>query len=368
MYFVNTPTKPAVFAPTPLPPTPPSGPGTPEPEPEPPVLPPTVISKEGFVNGILYADTEFLILFNPSGIVPTPYINNLYYIKGVLANGTYSPTSFTTSETRPSKYFINGKLGEGTWIYAGPTVLNWGMKFKDDGNPLFSTSNLITPKQFSTEDLALKKYEGVYIYGCKYDTIVSGPTIEVLNGIRTVTDNKILYLYGIQLYHYANGVFELFTGLFRDLIYVSGNPTALTAELYDQLKPIEYKAYNQGYPVIYVSDVKGKVGLNLIKYQLYDGSKLAAGYVLHTDGILYKDGRRFSGVYEDKFYFLGVLATGSPIRPSPRAFFYINGIKLIGSDVGVTNPADNHWYQYGMKIISNGYFNKFRFINGVKQL
>jgi phage-related protein len=332
---------------------------------------------EGFFNGLLYTDLNKNILYNLSSIAKI-YVDKLYYISGALANGAYSQSVFRIApQGSETKYFIKGNLGEGIWIRtiqsSTSTSISWGMKFKENGLPLFDTISIL-PRPYITQDLTLRKYNGLYLHGSIYDTVVTGTAIQLILGTdglytKLETPNKILYYYDSVLYDYndKNGTFYTYVGLFRNLFLRNGIPSSTVASDYT-VPYLPYDSYLSGYPELSNTEKNNNrnLGINLLKENLYNGSFVASGYVAHTNGILYNVGRRFTGIYQDKFYFLGLLTTGNPVEPRKNGFFYINGIKLANSDIGMRH-TDGYWYQYGMKIISNGYFNGFNFINGVKQ-
>lgn len=295
----------------------------------------------GFINGLLYKND---ILFGSLEEFSQYPVDKLFYSLGAPANGVYK-----------LKNYLNGIPAAGivTNVLSNNTVD--GLFFIENGDALFQNSAGI--QYFYSNEKDLIKYNGLYLNGSIYDT--------------TITDDegKTLILYGQRLFEIKNNSLSLYRGLFDKLFYSSGILKSTTSyDLIDINLGLK-GSYAFGYPIFGDVLQPNNTEPYLYRERLYIRSSPAnnSGFKI-LGNFVYFNSVRFSGIYENKYYFKGRLASGCPIEPenSALALYYKNGIALLNSDTGIPNN-DGYFYKYGYKIISTGYYNSEYYLNGVKQ-
>jgi len=288
----------------------------------------------------------------------------LFYYSGLLKNGALPDLDI---------YYINGKKGSG--IQTNNEV-TYGKLFGDDGSVLTESSGL-NLNMYSPQELSLKKFTRLHLMGSEYYETVSDGIITLIyyNGVLYLNDKtqKITY-----------------SGLFDGLFYLNGIKGSISSTNIDYKKYNLTQNYTSGYPTtLTANDYKDAVSSTkpyIYLKKLWIGNSQSSRYRLFNNidaipryngnGLLYYNGMPYTGIWRstdfyngvygnDKAYFSGRLFTGILSSPSMTSFYYINGVKLIGSDAGIT--YNNYFYKYGYKVISTGYYNGEYYLNGVKQ-
>jgi phage-related protein len=361
-----------------------------------------------FVDGKLYVETSSAINLFATGPFALFYQpTNKYYSNGVPANTTKSIRIIINGKPVSVEfYFIDGVIADG--IDNVSTVSGAARKY--DLNGLVVETGF---RYYFSNNFLQQKYNGAYLHGSPYDVTVTGYEGEfTINGDAAEFNEKeiTLFLYNNILYRIPedglglnkdssgnftenhrlfSSVLDGFTGVFNKLYYYRGALSTLSSlRLYPNTKPVisyiyGYPTFNISFnndtnkskavPLVYQSAGQTNPQLYLVGEWLAIQNSILSNrspeYIIFSGNqLLYYGPRRHTGIYEDKYYFNGKLATASNQTPSSSSFFYINGDKLDESDTGTETPYENYFYKYGYKVISNGNYDGFNFINGVKQV
>jgi len=300
---------------------------------------------EGEYNGLSYTPTGFIgfidgLLYDNYNLYSGIYkLNGSYYNQGILGQGSYYPYI---------NYYINGiKKGSGIQTWESNTGIINGRAYDESGIYFVSAASVTV--YFTAPNAERQKYNGLYLNGSLYyETVTDGTNIAIYyDGFLFTNDKNSRTFY---------------SGIFDGLYFIGGKLSTSASSYFLGNR------YSFGYP--YTTAKPATTGLSIFYGKLYDGTSLKIGYA-ELNNILYWNGLRYSGIWKssdggnDKAYFYGRLFTGMLSSPSMTSFYYINGVKLIGSNTGIT--YNNYFYKYGYKVISTGYYNGEYYLNGAKQ-
>ena len=301
-----------------------------------------------FIDGKLYATPKDKspVLYGATGVARFYQLTNLYYSLGLPANGV----QYINGSTTDLRYFMNGILSEAIDPIISGTIV---------GGKKYNINKLNIESGFRNYIFDSSPQDnGIYLNGSLYDTTIS-------DGSRT------LLFYNNMLFKIPTTTKSLvsltdrYTGIFDKLFYRNG---ILSSTSSSELSI--FGSYTEGYPNFGTDalDPAGSTRYYIYREKLAYGNALVpvlnAQYMLFQE-VLYLGPLKFTGIYNNKYYFSGRLATGSPSAPTANSFFYVNGIRLENSNTGVT--YNNYFYKYGYRIISNGIYGGDVYINGVKQ-